>query len=132
MNNIIFCDTSGKDEILEILDAFNKDKTKNLQQKKYQCANQLRTCRKSDLETVKADIEYSIDNGRSFAAFLAVFGLLVSKQIAQWLTINSMLNGESLVVSFFSILSAWLFIHIGNKVSLLHVIKIALARKSDT
>lgn len=130
MNKIIFSNKPDKDKILN---EFNKAKTKTLQQKKDNYAGKLTSFRKSSLETEKADLEYSIENEKIFAAFSTVFGLFVFKQILQWLPINSMLklNGEYLVVSLFSTLSAWLLLRVGEKVSCLHVIKLALARKSD-
>lgn len=130
MNKIVLSNISGKDEISEIIKAFNEDKTKNIQQNKDQSAGKLTTYKKSDLETGKANIEYYIDNTRTFAAFSAIFGLLLSKAISQWLPINFMSAGESLVGLSY-LLSALLLIRVGKKVSWLPVIKLALARKSD-
>lgn len=126
MNKIVLSDIS----ISQILKDFNEDKTKNLQQKKEEFAGRLTTYTKSKLETEKANIEYYIDNTRNFAAFSAIFGLLLSKPISQWLPVNFMSSGESLVGLSY-VLSALLLMRVGKKLLWLHVIKLALARKSD-
>lgn len=130
--DLIMCDTSGKEQILETLLPFTKDKTVPFKKKKYQYADKLIGYQKKDLETKKADIEYFIDSNRLLAAVLAVFGVIVSDwvSVSVWISEDFRIYGSVGVTVFFASLSIFTFFSIGEKVSWLHIIKIALAQNS--
>lgn len=131
MNKIIHCNTQGKKEISEVLLTFEKkDKTGTYKERKYQYADKLTDHQKSDLEASKADIEFSIDNARTFAAVIAVFGVVLPKQISLWATGNSKPYIELVIALFLFAPSVFILLEAARKVTWLHIIKIAIAQKS--
>lgn len=132
MSKIIFGDTEDKRKILDILLAFDNDKRKDIKfnQKKYQYANELTSYQKSGLESARADIEHSVDSSRTLAALLAIMGVLFSKLISPS-TENLQPLIEFGVTVLIFVPSAFIFLDVAKRVAWLHVIKVAIAIKSD-
>ena len=132
MSKIIFGDTEGKRKILDVLLAFDNDKRKNIKfnQKKYQYANKIIFYQKSDLESARADIEHSVDSSRTLAAFLAIMGVILSKLISPS-TENLQPLIEFGVTVLILVPSAFIFLEVAKRVAWLHIIKVAIALKSD-
>lgn len=137
-------------EILDTLDNFDKDQPgstkQSLKQKKYKCAGNLITkFSKKNLETAKAEIESQIENDRTFAALVAAVGVVVviaftwTWKIPDWMLIliktpeKWKLSLEVITkILFVSIPTIFFIFKVGRKsVYQLHILKIALARKSD-
>lgn len=130
MNKITLLNTKNlsKGKILRTLRAFAKRNTGNFEERsirKYKYAKRLAKYNKSDLETSKADIEFYIDRQRTDAAFYAVLGIIVARIFAP----SPFL--EFVVVVSFAIVSALIFVDVEKKVFWLHIIKIAINRKSE-
>lgn len=135
MNEIIVSNTQGKNKILNTLLALKYKGT-------YECAEQLTEHSKSDLETSKVDIESYIDKRRTTAAGLAVLGVIlpivVNTSIIEFIADSLGSNSakvvvliENLVAFFLLISSIQVFIDVDKTISCLHIIKIAIAQKSD-
>lgn len=126
MSKSIILNTEGKEKILKTLLAFKHEGTfERINIRTYECAEQLAEHSKSNLETSKADIESYIDRQRTAAAFLAVLGIIVSRVFVP----SPFL--EFGVVVFFAAISALIFVDVEKKVFWLHIIKIAIAQKSE-
>lgn len=132
MSRIIFCNTEDKTGILKTLLAFNEDKTKTFKKKKYQYADKLIAYRKSDLETARADLEDYIDNSRTFAALVAAVGVVLPTWLSLGIPENlKLLNIEVVLTLLLFALGAVLFLRVARAVAWLHVMKIAISRKSE-
>ncbi len=132
MSKIIFGDTEGKRKILDVLLAFDNDKRKNIKfnQKKYQYANKIIFYQKSDLELARADVEHFVESSKTLAAFLAIMGVILSKLISPS-TENLQPLIEFGVTVLILVPSAFIFLEVAKKFAWLHIIKVAIALKSD-
>ena len=132
MSKIVFGNTEDKIKILDVLLAFNNDKHKNItfNQKKYQYADKLTPYQKSDLESARADIEYSVDSSRTLAAVLGIIGVILSKLISPS-TENLKLLIEFVVTVLILGSSGFIFLDVAKRATWLHIIKVAIALKSN-
>lgn len=130
--------TLGRREaILATLRRFKEDGTGTFEEKKYQCAWKLtnpqeRDSQKRDLETVKADIEFQIENDRTLAALLAFIGVVISNWVSARIREDFKQGIAALVGVLFAALGICFLYKIHEKASWLHILKIALTRKSNT
>lgn len=131
MSKISFCETEDKSKILDTLLEFDKDKTKGFNEKKYKYAGELSSCKKSDLEIAKADAEYSVGNDRAFAALLAAIGVFLQWYIP-WKTEYFSHYIEPIFRLLVFAPSAFILIRAAQRGTWLHVIKIAIALKSES
>ncbi|NJK48467.1 hypothetical protein HC931_09995 [Candidatus Gracilibacteria bacterium] len=124
VSNII---KNGK--IVTVLLNFKEDKTGKLNDRKYRCAKRLTVYQKNELEAAKADLEFYIDKMRTAAAFIALFGVIVSNGIS---IVTDILNPYiELIVIVFAALGSFLYLlAIAPFLDWLHILKIAIAQKS--
>jgi hypothetical protein len=108
---------------------FKEDKTGKLNDRKYRGAKRLTVYQKNELEAAKADLEFYIDKMRTAAAFIALFGVIVSNGIS---IVTDILNPYiELIVIVFAALGSFLYLlAIAPFLDWLHILKIAIAQKS--
>lgn len=84
------------------------------------------------METSKADIEFCIENVKNFAAMLAVLGVILSQWLTFEITGNFKPSIELIAAIFFLFIPGYLiFREVAQKVTWLHIVKLAIAQKLE-
>jgi multisubunit Na+/H+ antiporter MnhB subunit len=128
--NIIFGNTDDKRQISKILTDFNKRQNIWNKLNKYHCSIRLLACSRCDLELSKLDLENHIEAERRFTAFLSLFGVIVSQWIFLASNGNPDLTRAGGAIVFFALIGIYLLYDSAKKNTWLHIIKMALARKT--
>lgn len=134
MTESIVDNTNGKEEILEVLQTFEKNskisKNKSFKKRKYECATKLSPYQKNDLETVKTDIEYSSDDWKILIAISATLGVIVQVWISSWNAENLKFILNSGITLFLSGVIIFAWFEVGKLAKWLHIVKIAITQKN--